>query len=638
MYPKEIYYYGSPQKIKPPRLLKAGPLSLQYENGFLRYIKLGKTEVLRMIYHAVRDHNWDTMQGNIVNEVIKTFDDSFHISYLWKGETFSWNCDIKGMANGEIIFEIEGLALKDMKKNRTGFCILHPVIACAGTPCKIEHPDGTIDKQEFPKHISPHQPFMDIQAMQWPLTSECEARLTFEGDIFETEDQRNWTDDSYKTYCTPLAIPFPVQLKTGDSIRQVVKLSFMGKVNEMVEENNVIKLSPVPEINITSPKIGIEEAKDFQKLDNLELPDLAIIPFDHYRVEIKFNESWTERLITGIFNAEKLGLPIELVLFFSDQFTDELNQLLSQIGDKKYLIKFILLLQQQHKTTPQLLIDGISGDIRAAFPDAELGAGTNEYFTELNREPVKPENLDFLSYSLNPQVHAFDHASLTETLAAQGYTVDKARILSKNLPIHISPITLYPRFNPNATGPEPIAGEGELPLTSDVRQMALYGAVWTLGSIIHLAQAGVRRITYYQTVGMEGIIFGNKENSIPDKFYSQRGARFPMWYVFHQVLRNKFMKWIPLETTAPLKVKGIFFQDESRHQLILANYTEQKLDIEASLPLKFLDIFSLNENNVEKSMTDPHFLEKEPRTTLETRDGVFHISIPPFGIVFGEKK
>ena len=33
-----------------------------------------------------------------------------------------------------------------------------------------------------------------------------EIVIRFEGDLFEMEDQRNWTDASYKTYSTPLRI------------------------------------------------------------------------------------------------------------------------------------------------------------------------------------------------------------------------------------------------------------------------------------------------------------------------------------------------------------------------------------------------------------------------------------------------
>ena len=43
---------------------------MQYDQGFLRYIKLGDYEVLRMIYFALRDHNWDTMSGYLEDEMI----------------------------------------------------------------------------------------------------------------------------------------------------------------------------------------------------------------------------------------------------------------------------------------------------------------------------------------------------------------------------------------------------------------------------------------------------------------------------------------------------------------------------------------------------------------------------------------
>ena len=37
-----------------------------------------------------------------------------------------------------------------------------------------------------------------------------------EGDTFEMEDQRNWTDASYKTYVRPLALPWPYTLRAGE--------------------------------------------------------------------------------------------------------------------------------------------------------------------------------------------------------------------------------------------------------------------------------------------------------------------------------------------------------------------------------------------------------------------------------------
>ena len=55
---------------------------------------------------------------------------------------------------------------------------------------------------------------------------EVEARtggrllLEFEGDLWETEDHRNWTDANFKTYSTPISLGRPAPLKAGQGCRQ----------------------------------------------------------------------------------------------------------------------------------------------------------------------------------------------------------------------------------------------------------------------------------------------------------------------------------------------------------------------------------------------------------------------------------
>jgi hypothetical protein len=50
-----------------------------------------------------------------------------------------------------------------------------------------------------------------------------------EGDAFEMEDQRNWTDASYKTYVRPLAFPWGYTLAKGSRHAQSARLSFTGR-------------------------------------------------------------------------------------------------------------------------------------------------------------------------------------------------------------------------------------------------------------------------------------------------------------------------------------------------------------------------------------------------------------------------
>src|SRR5687768_7840087 len=149
--------------------LHAGALTAGYENGSLRRITYGQTEVLRMIYFALRDHNWNTVQSQIENENITLGDDSFDISYdcfnLDGGVTvMEWKGVITGKADGTIIFELNGRATDDFKKNRAGFCILH-ALSLAGQPCKLVHADKTESNSLFPVEVSPGNPFKNIQSM-----------------------------------------------------------------------------------------------------------------------------------------------------------------------------------------------------------------------------------------------------------------------------------------------------------------------------------------------------------------------------------------------------------------------------------------------------------------------------------------
>src|SRR5207247_7392946 len=121
-----------------------------------------------------------------------------------------------------------GEARSDFQRNRIGFCVLHPSRECPGRPCVVEKADGTVERGIFPRFISPHQPFKEIRSIAHEVAPGVWAEVRFEGDVFEMEDQRNWTDASYKTYCTPLGLPYPVQVRCGDRVMQSVTLTLRG--------------------------------------------------------------------------------------------------------------------------------------------------------------------------------------------------------------------------------------------------------------------------------------------------------------------------------------------------------------------------------------------------------------------------
>ncbi len=196
--------------------LQAGPVSVRYEAGFLRYLTLDGAEVVRMIYFAIRDHNWQTAQLTITNELIDQTADSFQIHYDWQTTDLDIQMvvqvAISGEADGTVSFDFYGKAINRFARNRIGICVLHPLTGVTGQLCQIESPDGQQTSGWFPDYVSPHQPFLNIQTLRWQPASGHVLQLDFAGDVFETEDQRNWTDASFKTYSTPLTLPFPVVL------------------------------------------------------------------------------------------------------------------------------------------------------------------------------------------------------------------------------------------------------------------------------------------------------------------------------------------------------------------------------------------------------------------------------------------
>src|SRR5262249_17042978 len=131
---------------------------------------------------------------------------------------------------GGIVFEARAQALTDFTTARTSFCILHPIEGVAGQEFDLTRPGETVDKVRFPDVISAHQPFKNIRGLSHRVAEGLQASIRMEGDIWEMEDQRNWTDASFKTYGRPRDIPWPYTISKGDTVVQRAILSFEKKV------------------------------------------------------------------------------------------------------------------------------------------------------------------------------------------------------------------------------------------------------------------------------------------------------------------------------------------------------------------------------------------------------------------------
>jgi hypothetical protein len=626
-----------------------------YENGNLRRVSNGKTEILRMIYSAVRDKNWLTLKPRITEEIIDIRKDSFTIRYkchyLSEEIDFSAEYFIEGRSDNSISFRFTGKALDTFIKNRIGFCVLHPIRKLAGTECTIVHSNMESENLIFPLKISPHQPFTDIISMRW--VSEGNAlKLDFYGDIFETEDQRNWTDASYKTYCTPLSLRFPVEVEKGSAISQRIefKAEAEAKVEVEVEvededvvvakvekrDKSAILIRVYPEKRTRIPSVGIGRSTRPDPLTNPEINIFKELRFDHYRVDLYlFFPDWKANAEIAVSESQKLAYPLEFALFFDDDFESQVTQFIFWLNDKKTDTRLINLYHKSSRTIPDSIINIISHLLRNAFPGVKLGFGTNSNFAQLNRNRPESDLFDNLIYSIHPQEHASDNITLVENLEGQGYTAESTKHFSNGKGLWISPVTIQRRFNANKENYEKTFNYNSLPAQVDSRLMSLLGASWTAASIKYLSEAGAEGVTYFETVGERGIIQGDLPSRWPENFKSVKGMIFPVFHLFQFILENKTFVVNASNSSDPLTVDILTLSNGIDVKMILMNFTGSIQSVRLKDICSEFSMKQLNAGNFAEAVSDLKWYQNTSVTQTDTGNNLL---LEPFSLSFIEGK
>jgi hypothetical protein len=648
-----VLYYGKDEPLPERIPLRAGPLTLIYEDSDLRSIQWSGREVLRRVYVAIRDRNWGTVAPVISNVEMDVHTDHFSIVFdvaNREGEIdFAWRGTITGSADGVLTYDMDGIARCTFMRNRIGFCILHPA-EYAGTRCRIEHVVGehSLPAQEqatLPVLIQPYQPlkpFEELAALAHEVESGVWAHLRFEGDIFEMEDQRNWTDASFKTFCTPLRLPYPVEIAEGTRIRQQVRLQV---VDERVTAGASAVASTAPRLMFTVadghegqklPKLGLGVASHGEPLSAQAVERLRALKLDHLRVDVRLADAdCCEQLQAGAAEAAALDVPLHAALYINaENAAAQLLRLLPWLQEVRPRVTRWLIYPTPEKflggsPTAEVLA-AAHGCLDGVVPGATFAAGTDTDFIFVQRSVPPLEQIDMLTFSINPQVHAFDNASLAETLATQSTAVQTARELAQGKPVMVSPITLKMRYNAYATAPPSPTLAGQLPPNVDVRQMSLFGAGWTLGSIAAVTAAGAESVTYYETTGWRGVMERDQGSPVPDKFQSHAGGLFPLYYVFAVIAPMLDAQVLPSRSTDPLRVTGMALEKGGARRVLLANLTPEIQQVHVSGLAGSLRVRRLDETNAEAAMLDPGAMDLAVRQVQVQTGGCLTLDLLPY--------
>jgi len=644
---------GSARPAPAARPVRAGPRTGGRGGVDLRYIRLGDRELLRRVYVAVRDRNWDTVPATLSDVRLETDEDTFTLTFDAAHRDgpidFAWHGTIAGHADGTITYAMDGEARDTFLKNRIGFCVLHPM-ACAGLPCTVTKADGAVEQATFPRYIAPHQPFVDFRAIAHEVAPGVRVEVRLDGDIFETEDQRNWTDASFKTYSTPLRLPYPVEVPRGARIRQSFALALQhGQADRSPDEvparvtardEDVVSFDIDPTAVRALPRFGLGMASHGQPLSEAEMERLRALHLSHLRVDLDVGDpAYRDRLALATREARALGARLEVALFLSADASRELDGLAEAMGVHGPDVVRCLVFHKHERSTTERWARLARQTLGQACPSALFGGGTNAYFAELNRGRPPLDALDLVSYSINPQVHAFDNASLVETLAAQESTLESAQQFCGALPLAVSPITLRPRFNPNATDPEPAPAAGQLPPQVDPRQMSLFGAGWTLGSVKYLAQGGAASATYYETTGWCGVMEVEEGSPLLDLFPSSPGMVFPLYHVLADAGELADARAVGSTSGDPLRVDGLVLRTEGRGserghtRVLLGNMTGKPQHVRVGpLDAGAVWIRQLDEGSYERATRDSAAFRRNPGDRHICTSGLLQLTLLAYAV------
>lgn len=486
------------------RALRAGALRADYGDGDLWHIRYGDLPVLDRLYVRIRAADWATepMRSQVVtaDQSRRSF---WLVSHLRWGEATPWatgTLDVLASpaalrARVEIVFH------DPVAAQRAGFNLHHPLTSTIGRPFRWR--DGQLSRTgRFPRTIYPQYwdgtrylpmigPFDELAVRAGART---EVLFTFRGARFETEDQRNWTDASFKTYGPPVAGTRPRLYQAGSRIRQDVRVQIRGTPAVRGRRRSApaaitIGAEPVPPL----PAIGATTTA---------APVRTGDAIDHLRAEVWPGDPRTTGSLRRMaVMLREQGIALELALRIGRADPVRLGAVLDVVRDVP--LRGLAAIGPDTDPTADEVTAMVRDWVKRSGIPVPVAAGTAGHFSEVNRARDAVRDADLVVWSTSPQVHATDDDTVMGAAAIVGQTVASATRIWPAKGVAVSPVRLGRPADPSA---DPRAGQ---PFAAAWLVAVLAGLAGTrcewitldlpLAPVYHVLRA-VRRSRGYQPV------------------------------------------------------------------------------------------------------------------------------------------
>ena len=538
-----------------------GGFTLDLAREAIRNIRYEGVQIIDLLYTAIRPSDWSTLKSDEYAADLKMSGNDYEITItesftsalvattkviLSAGNTFSVEYELKGLAEYSV--------------NRWGICFCLDTADWMGASVLSSGNSYSLLRDISPQRVVDgvvQGLFPESHKMQFIAADQRSLKVVSNGKVLEAEDQRNWTDNTYKIYSGSLKEPRPFTTSPGSSWKQNVNFEVGVPKQNSADPTKIL----VREIEAL-PSIGLQFNSDsLLTPDDLEKA-LVLLEIDHLRVNA---ESLTpQKIATTASN----GLILETALLSSNQneiLKAEVVQLSERVpaGSR-------LLIQREGREVVEAADLPKNESLNTYIP------GTDAYLVDLHRE--KFEFTNSVSYSITPTVHSTDTETIFKTLSTQKESIEFAqKYLAPQ--VFVSPITFSTRGNPE-TGHSRDQRINFADRDSAMHIRTIEGAAWTLGSIHAVASAGAFSGSWHELFGEHGII------------YSQSGA-IKFSPVFHAISALGAHHAHQITIATSLDNSWVAFENRETKTILVASLRPWSLEITAKVLAGYKSMQSL---------------------------------------------
>lgn len=598
-----LQLFGTTQALVPSRRLVAGALSCTLQDGGLRDVRWHGVEVVRGITYLLRDRDWGTVPAVVSDLVIETSQKEFTVRFelvmVTPNGTLRGQATVIGCATGELRFEVEATGDTEIATNRCGFVVLHPA-SVAGRELDVEHTDGCTSRTRFPLEISPSQPVFDIRSLAYRASDEVLVQCRLEAELpgdpagkFEMEDQRNWSDASFKTYVASLLDPWPYTLPAGRGLRQSVRLRASGSQRGPATLSDRDGLTLGRPLSRRLPSLGVGVPPGFHRAMRSEVEALRALGVQWWIVETELGNESAARDLKAVAAARAgLDIAVQLDVVVPDELSPESAAGVASAACREagLLVQAIRLLPvsylrsyQPSDVWPELPpLEDYARCARNAFPGTLVGTGMFTYFTELNRKRPDTSGVDFIGHCTCPIVHAADDESVMQTIEALPHIVHSVHATWPGTAYRLGPTSIAMRRNPYGSAPAANPRLERIAMANaDPRHRARFGAAWLVAYVAAVAALGIEVLSLLEACGDSGPFPPSSGQTV-----GEDATCVPAWLALRHLACGAGHPLVPLEGL-PRSLAGVAWQAHGgRTEGLVANLTGECVDLPSTQELR----------------------------------------------------